>query len=308
MSDQQTRRNRETARTGRPAPTAAETANYEDTLDLLELMYRLIAGWKLIVCLSLAFVLAAGVITVFFITPMYEATATIYVLNRSDSAINMSDLQTGNALTSDYIKVFSMWEVYEEVISNLGLSYTYPAMKSHLTVDRLILQMRQHVAAKIASTMLAAGPAYTHGSDILSVFQTPGQQTVIVVLHKDGGHITGGMKLNVELVIGTVGQIHAAGRVGHRDEGVIDLLPLTGSLAVVMHGIGKEYRLVQAAAKVENLAGTGALFTVFPTGHALHFFRADGGVKRLSNNRRFMVHIFHDSKFLSWCCDWIGIS
>lgn len=134
MSDQQTRRNRETARTGRPAPTAAETANYEDTLDLLELMYRLIAGWKLIVCLSLAFVLAAGVITVFFITPMYEATATIYVLNRSDSAINMSDLQTGNALTSDYIKVFSMWEVYEEVISNLGLSYTYPAMKSHLTV------------------------------------------------------------------------------------------------------------------------------------------------------------------------------
>ena len=180
--------------------------------------------------------------------------------------------------------------------------------REDVAIDRLILQMRQHVAAKIASTMLAAGPAYTHGSDILSVFQTPGQQTVIVVLHKDGGHITGGMKLNVELVIGTVGQIHAAGRVGHRDEGVIDLLPLTGSLAVVMHGIGKEYRLVQAAAKVENLAGTGALFTVFPTGHALHFFRADGGVKRLSNNRRFMVHIFHDSKFLSWCCDWIGIS
>ena len=101
--------------------------------------------------------------------------------------------------------------------------------------------------------------------------------------------------------------IHAAGRVGHRDEGVVDLLPLTGSLAVVMHGIGKEYRLVQAAAKVENLAGTSALFTVFPTGHALHFFRADGSIKRLGNSRRLMVHIFHHSKFLSWYCDCIGI-
>ena len=101
--------------------------------------------------------------------------------------------------------------------------------------------------------------------------------------------------------------IHAAGRVGHRDESVVDLLPLTGSLAVVMHGIGKEYRLVQAAAKVENLAGTSALFTVFPTGHALHFFRADGSIKRLGNSRRLMVHIFPHSKFLSWYCDCIGI-
>ena len=176
-----------------------------------------------------------------------------------------------------------------------------------VAIDRLILKMRQHVAAKIASIMLAAGSAYTHRSDIPSAFQTPSQQTVIVVLHQDGGYITGGMKLNVELVIGTVGQIHAAGRVGHRDEGVVDLLPLTGSLAVVMHGIGKEYRLVQAAAKVENLAGTSALFTVFPTGHALHFFRADGSIKRLGNSRRLMVHIFHHSKFLSWYCDCIGI-
>ena len=82
-------------------------------------MYRLLGSWKLILCLALVFAVAFGAYTVFCITPTYQATSTIYVLSRKDSAINMSDLQIGTALTSDYIKVFKMWEVHEEVISNL---------------------------------------------------------------------------------------------------------------------------------------------------------------------------------------------
>ena len=78
--------------------------------------------------------LAAGIYTVFLVTPMYEATSTIYVLSRSDSAINMADLQIGTALTSDYIKVFKMWEVHEEVISNLNLPYSYTQMCDGLSV------------------------------------------------------------------------------------------------------------------------------------------------------------------------------
>lgn len=106
----------------------------EDVIDLLELMYRLMGSWKLILCSALAFTMVAVVLTVFCITPKYEATSTIYVLSRRDSAINMSDLQIGTALTNDYIKVFSMWEVHEEVISNLNLPYTYKEMSEMLTV------------------------------------------------------------------------------------------------------------------------------------------------------------------------------
>ena len=46
----------------------------------------------------------------------------------------MSDLQIGTALTSDYIKVFQMWEVHEAVISNLNLPYSYSQMKNMLSV------------------------------------------------------------------------------------------------------------------------------------------------------------------------------
>ena len=116
----------------RPAKrTGAQTA---ETIDLLDLMYRLLGSWKLILCLALVFALVSGVYTVFFVTPLYEATSTIYVLSRSDSAINMADLQIGSALTSDYIKVFKMWEVHAEVISNLGLPYTYRQMREQLSV------------------------------------------------------------------------------------------------------------------------------------------------------------------------------
>jgi capsular polysaccharide biosynthesis protein len=40
----------------------------------------------------------------------------------------------GTALTSDYIKVFDMWEVHEEVISNLNLNYSYSKIRSMLSV------------------------------------------------------------------------------------------------------------------------------------------------------------------------------
>lgn len=132
MSDQRKRRFNEPLPAKEPAPRMEAQAY--DTIDLVELMYRLLSKWKLIFCLALVFAVAAGVYTSYFVTPMYQATSTIYVLSRSDSAINMSDLQLGTALTSDYIKIFKMWEVHEEVISNLDLPYSYGQMRGMLSV------------------------------------------------------------------------------------------------------------------------------------------------------------------------------
>lgn len=130
MSEQQQRR----PRTSRNTATFTQPTNMNNRIDLMELIYRLLASWKLIVSLALVLAIVSGVYTVFFVTPMYEATSTIYVLNRSDSAINFSDLQLGTALTQDYIKVFKMWEVHEQVISNLNLPYTYSEIRSMLTI------------------------------------------------------------------------------------------------------------------------------------------------------------------------------
>ena len=113
MADQRKRRMQTADAAWPQAVTVREQAEDVDTIDLVDLAYRLLDSWKLLVCLALIGAILAGVFTTFFITPMYQSTSTIYVLSRRDSAINMSDLQIGTALTNDYIKVFSMWEVHE---------------------------------------------------------------------------------------------------------------------------------------------------------------------------------------------------
>lgn len=112
-----------------------QTPASDTTIDLMELMYRLLESWKIIACFALIFALVAGVYTTFFVTPMYRATSIIYVLSNRDSAINMSDLQLGSELTQDYIKVFRMWEVHEQVIDNLDLPYSYSQMREMLSVS-----------------------------------------------------------------------------------------------------------------------------------------------------------------------------
>ena len=119
----------------RIAPAAQRAAEQdEDTIDLLELALGLLEHWKLIAVTAVTGAVLMALYTFFLVMPMYKATATIYVVSRNDSVLNFSDLQVGSELTSDYIKVFEMWEVHEKVISNLDLDYTYTNMASMLSV------------------------------------------------------------------------------------------------------------------------------------------------------------------------------
>ena len=106
----------------------------EDEIDLVELMYRLLEKWKIIVLACILGALIAGAYTIFFVTPMYTATSKLYVVNAKDSAINLSDLQIGNYLASDYTEVFSNWHVHEMVLERLGLDYTYSQLSNMVSV------------------------------------------------------------------------------------------------------------------------------------------------------------------------------
>ena len=106
----------------------------EETIDLLELLYALLGKWREIAAATVACALIAAIGVLFFVTPKYQASSTIYVISRKDSAINISDLQIGTALTDDYIQVFHMWEVQEKVISDLDLPYTYNQLDKMLSV------------------------------------------------------------------------------------------------------------------------------------------------------------------------------
>lgn len=109
--------------------------NAETEIDLRELLFRLFEHIKLIILVSILGAAIVAGYTYFFVTPMYEATSKLYVMNSSDSALNLADLQIGTYLASDYIEVFNTWEVHEMVIKNLNLPYTYSQMQNMLTIE-----------------------------------------------------------------------------------------------------------------------------------------------------------------------------
>ena len=107
----------------------------EIEIDLGELFLRLLDKWYIIVAAALIGTIISGIWTYFFVTPMYEATTKLYILNSSNSAINLSDLQIGSQLATDYTYVFQNWHVHEKVIEELGLPYNYKEMDGMIRVS-----------------------------------------------------------------------------------------------------------------------------------------------------------------------------
>ena len=107
----------------------------EIEIDLLELFYRLLENAKKIIIAAVIGMLIFAFYSFVLATPLYEATCRIYVTNAGDSAINLSDLQIGNYLASDYQEVFNTWEVHEAVIRGLNLDYTYEELENMITVS-----------------------------------------------------------------------------------------------------------------------------------------------------------------------------
>jgi len=116
-------------------PQATLQNKPEAEVDLLALFYHILDHWKLVaVCLLLSSALM-GLYTKFMVVPQYEATAKMYVLSSSDSVVNLSDLQMGTQLASDYKEIFQTHEVTNMVIENLGLPYSYGQLRRMLTLE-----------------------------------------------------------------------------------------------------------------------------------------------------------------------------
>lgn len=110
--------------------------NNEETIDLVDVFYLLLDNiWKIVICMVVGALLAFG-ITKIFIKPTYQATSKIYVVSASNnSVINLSDLQVGSQLTSDYQELLLARPVLQDVIKNLNLSYDYKELEKMISIS-----------------------------------------------------------------------------------------------------------------------------------------------------------------------------
>jgi len=110
-----------------------EPEDDEDEIDLGGLFYRFLEKIHWIILTALVGAVIAGVLVFRVITPIYEATAKIYIVG-SDTAISLSDLQIGSNLAADYQEVFKNWHVHELVDRRLNLDYSYSKLAGMITI------------------------------------------------------------------------------------------------------------------------------------------------------------------------------
>ena len=109
--------------------------NDEIEIDLVELFRRLWSRALLIALVAITTALVGFAISFFFITPQYESTTKIYILNKTDSAtVTYSDVQLGTQLTKDYKELINSRYVLEDVIAKLSLDTTYEKLKNRVEV------------------------------------------------------------------------------------------------------------------------------------------------------------------------------
>ena len=107
----------------------------EIEIDLLELFFALTAHWKsILISAVLAAVIAFGY-RYYFVRPVYESNALLYVLTKSTSITSLADIQTGSNLTQDYLIVTKDRPVLEKVIDYLELPEDYEELEKKVEVE-----------------------------------------------------------------------------------------------------------------------------------------------------------------------------
>lgn len=110
----------------------------EIEIDLMEIFMVLLHYIWIIVMAAVIVGVAAFSFSRFVITPTYESTTRILVLNRQDGSGNnltYSDLQLGTSLTKDYPELIQSRYVVEKVMEIFELNTTYEAFIKKIQVS-----------------------------------------------------------------------------------------------------------------------------------------------------------------------------
>lgn len=107
-------------------------------IDLLDLVrFYLSKSLYIIVCFVVGAVVA-GCITKFAISPTYQSTSKLYIISSSQgSVVDLTALNIGTELSSDYQELLKLRPVYEDVIDRLKLDYTVDEVAGMVAIESI---------------------------------------------------------------------------------------------------------------------------------------------------------------------------
>ncbi|MCR4804376.1 MAG: polysaccharide export protein [Clostridia bacterium] len=188
-----------------------EQDGFADGIDLVEMGLVLLHHWWMLVIGLLIGGLLAGCYTVFAITPMYKASSTIYIFNKTTSITSLSDIQLGSQLTVDFQIIAKSREVLEAVIEDCdlkmspgslsgSLSVTNPADSHMLTIT--VTNSNPELAARIANS--AADILRQQVADIMNTDKPSTVERAVVPTSPSSPNVTRNIEMGALIGIAAV--------------------------------------------------------------------------------------------------------
>ncbi len=126
-------------------------------IDLKEVFYIL---WNHIIQIVGSLILGmivAFTVTFFLITPKYTATATLYVVSGNSSVVDLSALQIGTQVKSDYKELMKSRTILDEVIKDLRLeNFTTSSLANCITISNTSDTRILNVSVETTNAQLSA--------------------------------------------------------------------------------------------------------------------------------------------------------
>lgn len=109
----------------------------EIEIDLLQLFHALLDKIVMIIAVTVGAALIALLITQFLMTPMYESTASVYVINRQGEggSATSSDVTAATSLTYDFEHMVTSRVILEPTLKRLNLDMTIEQLAKRVTVS-----------------------------------------------------------------------------------------------------------------------------------------------------------------------------
>lgn len=107
----------------------------QKSVSLQDFLIEFARRWFLYVAIILAGVIVSFSYAKFLITPLYDSTARLYIINKASQTINSSDFSISTYLTNDFSEIITDRAVLTKVESDLNNKFTVQQLKSYITVD-----------------------------------------------------------------------------------------------------------------------------------------------------------------------------
>lgn len=115
-------------------PTEQNYFNIKN-INIFEYVLEVIHRWYICVAVIVVSLAVSLVYSTLIVTPQYDSTAKLYVVNKETSTISSSDFSISTYLVNDFSEIILDRLVLDEVAAQLGNKYTFSQLRSSLSVN-----------------------------------------------------------------------------------------------------------------------------------------------------------------------------